>query len=48
MKVKLNSGPYHGKVLELANPMDQIGLGVDDVGKPDRRVLAAAHSNDGW
>ncbi|MHC4179366.1 MAG: hypothetical protein ACYSWU_17780 [Planctomycetota bacterium] len=35
MKARLSGGPYDGVVLEIANPTEQIGLGVDDVGKPD-------------
>ena len=36
MKARLSGGPYDGMVVEIATAMEQIGLGVDDVGRPDQ------------
>lgn len=36
MKARLSGGPYDGVVIEIANPMEEIGLGVDDLGRPDK------------
>ena len=36
MKARLFGGPYDGVVIEIANPMEEIGLGVDDLGRPDK------------